>query len=218
MLRNIYNPHGKDAVQLLRHEWDEKRPVTVSVGDKVVCTENTYDMRNYSDRFEEWDDDGRPQLYSFIPAPDTKYMLNGEVGIVLEVYPDTGLEVDLGDRVVEIPYQFEEWSQKFSKFFHVYPQRSIELAYALTTHKAQGSEYDVVIYLINKSVGFMLSRENLYTAVTRAKKASYVITDASSLTQSLRITREIVNKRQEARVKNAKSLMDPTTKSKFKKG
>ena len=96
-------------------------------------------------------------------------MLNGETGIVREIYPDTGLEIDFGDRVIEIPYYYEEWSERNSRYMDVYPQRAIDLAYALTTHKAQGSEYDNVVYLISRTIAYMFSRENLYTAVTRAR-------------------------------------------------
>jgi exodeoxyribonuclease V alpha subunit len=207
MLRNIYNPEGRHAVALMRYEWDTKGKVIVSVGDKVVCTENTYDLRNYSDRFEAMDEDGRGISQSFIPTPDTKWMLNGEVGSVIEVHPDTTLEVDFGDRVVEIPYEYEEWSERHKKHFIQYPQRAIDLAYALTTHKAQGSEFDNVIYVMSKTVSFMLSRENFYTGVTRARKSVHVVTDSNAMMISLRVTREVAHKREVARAARAKSLI-----------
>lgn len=207
MLRNIYNPRGKDAVQLLRYKWDEKRPVTISVGDKVVCTENTYDLRDYNERFTEFKEDGKAVYQSFIPTPDTKYMLNGETGVVIAIYPDTTIEIDFGDRVVELPFEYEEWSERNGTYFPQYPQRAIELAYAITTHKAQGSEYDNVIYVMNKSASYMLARENFYTAITRARESAQVVTDSAALTTSLRVTREIVSKRTLARAKEAKKLV-----------
>jgi exodeoxyribonuclease V alpha subunit len=212
MLRNIYNPEGKHATQLMRYSWDDKVKVVIAIGDKVVCTENTYDLRNYSDRFEKFDDDGRAVLGSFIPVPDTKWMLNGETGIVIDIHPDTTIEVDFGDRVVEIPYEYEEWSERNKRHFMQYPQRAIDLAYALTTHKSQGSEYENVIYMISKTVSFMLSRENIYTAVTRARHSAHVICDANALMISLRVTREIAHKRDIARAKKAKSIIKPTAR------
>jgi exodeoxyribonuclease V alpha subunit len=212
MLRNIYNPQGRHAVALMRYSWDDKTKVIVSIGDKVVCTENSYDLRNYSDRYEKWDDEGRAILTSFIPVPDTKWMLNGETGVIIDIHPDTTIEVDFGDRVVEIPYEYEEWSERHNKYFNQYPQRAIDLAYALTTHKAQGSEFDNVIYVISKTVSFMLSRENIYTAVTRARKSALVITDAQSLMVSIRVTRDIAHKRDKARAARAKSIIDPKAK------
>jgi exodeoxyribonuclease V alpha subunit len=207
MLRNIYNPNGLHATQLMRYTWDDKSKVIVAEGDKVVCTENTYDLRHYDDRFEEFDEDGRGYLHTFIPVPDTKWMLNGETGIVTHIHPDTAIEVDFGDRTVEIPYEYEEWSERHKRFFNQFPQRALDLAYALTTHKAQGSEYDNVMYIISKTVSFMLSRENMYTAVTRARKSACVVTDADAMMISLRVTREIAHKREAARVKKTRNLI-----------
>ena len=45
----------------------------------------------------------------------------------------------------------------------------VELAYATTAHKAQGSEFDVVIFPLLKSHAWMLTRSLVYTAITRAK-------------------------------------------------
>lgn len=212
MLRNVYNPQGRHAVALMRYTWDDKTKVIVSIGDKVVCTENTYDLRNYSDRYEKFDDDGAAVLSSFIPVPDTKWMLNGETGVIVDVHPDTTLEIDFGDRIVEVPYEYEEWSERHKRHFLQYPQRAVDLAYALTTHKAQGSEFENVIYVISKTVAFILSRENIYTAVTRAKKSAVIITDAQSLMVSIRITRELAHKRDKARAARAKSIIDPKAK------
>jgi exodeoxyribonuclease V alpha subunit len=207
MLRNIYNPHGADEIELLRYPWDEKHPVRVSVGDKVVCTENTYDLRSQQERFEKFNEDGSPITSTFIPCPETKYMLNGETGRIITIYPDEAIEVDFGDRVVEIPYSYEDWNERKKAYFTAYPQRAIELAYAITTHKAQGSEYDNVIYVMAQSVLFMLSRENLYTAVTRAKHSVHVITDSPALMNSLRITREVIAKRTAAREKKKGNMV-----------
>jgi len=212
MLRNIYNPKGQHAVQLMRYSWDDKVKVVVAIGDKVVCQENTYDIRNYSDRFEKFDDAGAAVASSFIPVPDTKWMLNGETGVVINIHPDTAMEIDFGDRIVEVPYEYEEWSERHKKHFFQYPQRAIDLAYALTTHKAQGSEYENVIYVISKTISFMLSRENIYTAVTRARKSAYVITDSNALMISIRVTRDIAHKRDKARQARAKSIISPTAK------
>jgi exodeoxyribonuclease V alpha subunit len=207
MLRNIYNPHGADEIELLRYPWDEQNPVRVSVGDKVVCTENTYDLRSHSERFEKFNEDGSPQTHTFIPCPETKYMLNGETGRIITIYPDEAIEIDFGDRVVEVPYQYEDWNERKKAYFTAYPQRTIELAYAITTHKAQGSEYDNVIYVMAQSILFMLSRENLYTAVTRAKHSVHVITDSKALMNSLRITREVIAKRNAAREKKRSNMV-----------
>lgn len=51
----------------------------------------------------------------------------------------------------------------------------IEHSYAITVHKSQGSEFDVVILPITKTSPMLLTRNLLYTAITRAKKLLIVI-------------------------------------------
>ena len=51
----------------------------------------------------------------------------------------------------------------------------LDLAYATTIHKSQGSEYDIVVVVLTKSAGIMLQRNLLYTAVTRAKKMCLIV-------------------------------------------
>lgn len=51
----------------------------------------------------------------------------------------------------------------------------IEHSYAITVHKSQGSEFDVVILPIVRSAPMLLTRNLLYTAITRAKKLLIVI-------------------------------------------
>jgi exodeoxyribonuclease V alpha subunit len=53
----------------------------------------------------------------------------------------------------------------------------LSLAYALTIHKVQGSEFPCVIVIIHKSHAFMHHRNLLYTAVTRAKKSVAIFGD-----------------------------------------
>lgn len=188
-LRDIFNPDVMSQVPLPRFKWDQDGGdyLMVGVGDKIVCTENTYDMRDFQDRYAEWDKNkDLPVFSSFIPTPDNKTMLNGETGIVLAVHEDGSLEVDFGDRVVEIPASYWEYWPKKNDFIQVDPRRQIDLAYALTTHKMQGSECERVIYLMNKSCSFMQGRENFYTAVTRARHHAHIITDQKSLSEALR--------------------------------
>lgn len=60
----------------------------------------------------------------------------------------------------------------------------IELAYALTIHKSQGSEFDTVIIPIHNSLEYMLNKNLLYTAFTRAKKKLILIGDKSTLEET----------------------------------
>jgi len=70
----------------------------------------------------------------------------------------------------------------------------IELAYAMTVHKAQGKGYDDVVVVIHSSMGDrLLSRNLLYTAITRAKKRCIILADSAGLQKcskkrSIRVT------------------------------
>lgn len=136
-----------------------KTPLSLYVGDKVIVTKNNYDLG----------------------------VFNGETGIVKEVYLYGDVVIDLGDRIVKIPCQMMMQSRK--GYYIMNPQRDLDLAYVITTHKAQGSEYEEVVYVLDKAIKFNQSRKNLYTAVTRAKKKVTIITDQQSLMYSLTATR-----------------------------
>lgn len=184
ILRNVLNPRPAQTLQLPRHTWD-KEELTIGLGDKVVCTENCYDLRGFFERYTEWQDDMKPASDSYIPTPDTKMMLNGETGIVTQIYPDGAIDVDFGDRVVEIPERYEEYNSNTDSVFDVRPLRAMDLAYALTTHKCQGSEFQHVVYIMNKSMFRMLNRQNFYTAMTRARKRAMIFADQRGFRQSI---------------------------------
>lgn len=180
IMREMLNPNPRGEVSLPRHVWD-KLDVTVGLGDKVVCTENTYDLRDYFERYAVWNRFDEPDPASYIPTPESKQMLNGETGVITMIYPDGGMDVDFGDRIVEIPAKHSEYWEKKNTVIEVSALRSINLAYALTTHKCQGSEYESVVYVLNKSTQYNQSRQNFYTAITRARNKALVLTDQMSL-------------------------------------
>lgn len=184
VLRALLNPKPVQSMALDRHAWD-KEPCTIGIGDKVVCTANTYDLRPYFERYTEWTDDQRPLSHSYIPCPPTKQMLNGETGVVTAIHPDNSIEIDFGDRIVELPYMYDEYWAKNDSVIPVIPNKSIALAFALTTHKCQGSEFKNVIYVLNKSSQFTQSRQNFYTAASRARNSSFIITDQISFRTSI---------------------------------
>jgi len=86
-------------------------------------------------------------------------VFNGDTGRVLHADKD-GLMVDFDGRRVSWP-----WDEL----------GSLELAYAITVHKSQGSEYPAVVLVLHPSHGIMLRRNLFYTAVTRASRFLCVI-------------------------------------------
>jgi exodeoxyribonuclease V alpha subunit len=96
---------------------------------------------------------------------------NGEVGIVREVRRDHG-----------------ELTVAFDERHVVYTLRELDelvLAYAVTIHKAQGSEYPAVIVPIAAQQASMLRRKLLYTAVTRASRLVIIVGSRAALAEAV---------------------------------
>jgi exodeoxyribonuclease V alpha subunit len=185
ILQARFNKDMIGRVELPRNKWEQKNKVFVAVGDKVVCNTNSYDLRDYDQRFSEYYD-GVGVLSSFIPCPETKQMLNGEVGKIIDIDEFGVLEIDFGDRVVELPPAVGEYNARKRYHFTYDPRKVIDLAYALTTHKCQGSQYDHVSYVMASCAFFNLSRPNFYTGITRAAKHATILTDQRSMATSLK--------------------------------
>lgn len=109
-------------------------------------------------------DDERPKLHEGDKAIHVKnnyelQVMNGTVGIVVDTMP---LTVQYGQQTVV--YDDTNKGQ-------------VELAYCLTPHKMQGSEVPIAITIVHSMHKFMLHRNWLYTACTRAKRTSAIIGD-----------------------------------------
>jgi exodeoxyribonuclease V alpha subunit len=186
ILQSRFNPLMPSKTELPRNKWEAKNKVFVCVGDKVVCNTNSYDLRDYNQRFSSYDAEGVGELSSFIPCPETKQMLNGEVGRIIAIDDYGVLEIDFGDRVVELPPRIHEYNARRQYHFTYDPRKVIDLAYALTTHKCQGSQYDRVAYVMASCAFFNLSRPNFYTGITRAAKHATILADQRSFATSLK--------------------------------
>lgn len=114
-------------------------------------------------------------------------LFNGEIGKVNWVDEEEGsFGLDLPDRHVIVPPKVQMYSYYHGAYIHYDPRKQIELGYAITTHKAQGSEFDTVVYCIAKGQSWLLNRRNFYTAVTRAKGHVIIIADRKAMYYSLR--------------------------------
>jgi exodeoxyribonuclease V alpha subunit len=91
-------------------------------------------------------------------------IFNGDTGIIEEInfYAETmTVSFDEG-KMVEYPFKLLE---------------ELELAYAITIHKSQGSEYPAVVIPLFAGPKMLMNRNLLYTAVTRAKKCVTIVGD-----------------------------------------
>lgn len=119
-------------------------------GDKVMQVKNNYQL--------EWEVRG---LYG-IPVDKGVGVFNGDTGILKELNEFAEMAtVEFEDgRIAEYSYkQLEE----------------LELAYAVTIHKSQGSEYPAVVLPLLSGPQMLMNRNLLYTAVTRARKCVTVV-------------------------------------------
>ncbi len=104
-------------------------------------------------------------------------VFNGDVGIVARVDDETqSVEVVFEDRTVTYPsYMLDE----------------LDLAYAGSVHKAQGSEYPAIVMPVVPQHHLMLQRNVLYTAITRASKLVVLVGSPQALHTALHNTRTV---------------------------
>ena len=190
-LQELLNPIGlHNRISVPRHRWDEKNPIKVGVGDKVIWTENSYDLRDEWDRYEG---DEEHEFRVYIPTPPDKMIMNGESGVITEIDADGGIAIDVGDRTVRVP-PTQTIENKNGNLVQIDPRRTLDLGFVITTHKAQGSEWPHILYVLNKTTAFIQSRHNMYTAVSRARKEAGIITDQRSLQNSVFQTMSIIER------------------------
>ena len=137
-------------------------------------------MRDVADQYADFEN---RQGYTQ-PSPEDM-ILNGEMGTVKDISEDGSFYIDVGDRVVFIPATLRAYNSD-GFIYKLDVRTSLELGYAVTTHKAQGSEWEHVVYVMTKSTSFMHSRQQFYTAITRASKKLCVITDSRSVVNAVR--------------------------------
>jgi len=100
-----------------------------------------------------------------------KFVFNGDVGTVTEINTeDRSLSVNFGEKTVE--YDTNELSE-------------LVLAYAITIHKSQGSEYPAVIIPLYVQHFTLLQRNLIYTAITRARTICIIIGESRALAMAL---------------------------------
>jgi ATP-dependent exoDNAse (exonuclease V) alpha subunit len=91
------------------------------------------------------------------------YVANGEIGLVVQTSEGTGGRADS----MKVQFSTQPTSAYYYPRSHV--EGELELAYALTVHKSQGSDFDIVFLILPKNAS-TLSRELLYTGLTRFRQ------------------------------------------------
>lgn len=118
------------------------------IGDRVMQIKNNYDI------YWEKKSNGEVEVGNGV--------FNGETGTILNI----------NEKEKNICVKFDD--EKFV-WYEFNDLEQIEHSYCITIHKAQGSEFDVVIMIVPQAAPMLLTRNLLYTGLTRAKKLLIVI-------------------------------------------
>lgn len=166
--RLIHGHFRRDMVAAAQKEgWSRKHPKPMGpekivYGDKVINLVNT-------DPQMPWNK--HRKVY---PAKPDPYIANGEIGMAVGFFWKKGLPDFRWKLEVEFSSQPNFKYDFTNKDFGEEGNPALELAYALTVHKAQGSEFGTVILVLPNPCR-LLSREMLYTALTRQKNRVVIV-------------------------------------------
>jgi exodeoxyribonuclease V alpha subunit len=140
-------------------------PVLFREGDRVMQNRNEYRQPWI------WQDAGQP------PMPG-EGVYNGDMGTVVEIDARTRATVVLFDDGRESRYEARQLD-------------GLELAYAVTVHKSQGSEYPVVVLALGAMPDSLACRNLLYTAITRARRMVVIVGSEQTLARMIQNNRNL---------------------------
>lgn len=161
-MQTIIQGNNMAAAHVIPRNTWDKVELSLTTGDKVLWTKNDYTLE----------------------------IFNGETGHVIG-FEDGQVVIDFSDRVISVP-PFIRYEKSPGEFVSYDPRKCIKLAYAITTHASQGSEYDSVVYMMDKYAMVLQDQSNFYTGVTRAKRRATVIADRYSFQKAVVTPRALI--------------------------
>ena len=120
------------------------------MGDKVMQVKNNYQI--------EWEIVGAHSIV----VDRGQGVFNGDMGRIVDIDETANVLTVEFDEMRRVTYPFSELDE-------------LELSYAITIHKSQGSEYPAVLLPILGGPKMLLTRNLLYTAITRAKSCVTIL-------------------------------------------
>ncbi len=147
------NKHLQDVLNPASKFKNEKKvgEEIFRVGDKVMQTKNNYKM--------EWN-----IIRGKSEGLKGEGIFNGDFGYISEIDNEENILKVVFDDEKEVEYDYKQLDE-------------LMLAYATTVHKAQGSEFPVVIMPVSSGPPMLLTRNLFYTAITRARKLVVLVGD-----------------------------------------
>lgn len=144
-LQNALNPILNQKTNNQEIQQKKQGDRTFIVGDRVMQIKNNYDI--YWEKNHKEDGTG---------------IFNGELGTITKI----------DDITKQIEIKFDDEKKAWYEFNEL---EQLEHSYSITIHKSQGSEFDVVIMCLPPAAPMLLTRNLLYTGITRAKKLLIVL-------------------------------------------
>lgn len=181
ILQETYNQNKSD-MQFLKGQFDVKIGDEVQnlrlyfkTGDKVINTRNDYKAVWYHVKNGVlYRDDSRSGI------------TNGEVGIIVKMIESRDGDGNLNQKMV---VRFEDKYIIYENDFN-----DLELAYAITIHRSQGSEWKAIMVVLNPSHKNMIDRNLFYTGITRSKQLSIVVSDKETIKYGVGNTKSVNRK------------------------
>ena len=166
-----YREKGEASSQNLNKAIREEVNPEMDGKPEVIYGSRAFRLR---DRVIQLKNNSKMVLYNRQGDIIGKGVFNGDVGYVREIRPDTVI-INFDGRYAKYPLDNLE---------------ELELSYAMTIHKAMGSEYDTVIIPLLTAHRVLLTRNLLYTAVTRAKGRVILVGQKKALFTAVSKTRK----------------------------
>lgn len=170
LLQSIFNPYATDNNKVFKTSFEtniyntiEKFELYIHKNDKVIHTKNNYNLSLYTK-----DGFGKYKILE-----NKSGVTNGETGVVEEI-----VKIDNKQTVIV----------KYDDFYAFYSDgvEELELAYAITIHKSQGSSWRGIILPITSNHLYMLSNNLIYTGITRAREFCTVIGDKQGISSAIK--------------------------------
>lgn len=120
-----------------------------------------------------------------------RYVYNGDVGKILKIdLKNDAVDVKVFDWI-DNTRTGNSYVDKVFTFKVDEARQMLRVAYACTTHKVQGQEFDYVVMPMTTSYGHMLYKNLVYTAITRARKKVFIIGDPNAFVYATKNTRDL---------------------------
>ena len=184
--QDILNPHPKGTpLPSITH-----KDVEFRLGDRVIQNGNFYEatrFENMSDyklykkgifSLEEEDIEGNLQYRSLAQE---SAVFNGTIGYIVDVDKDNGMLVEFNSYVGKDLIYYSHSSEKSEIGM-------LDLAYAITVHRSQGSGFNTVLFAFDYSAYMLLSKEFVYTGITRAINHCLMFVENTALHHAIKNT------------------------------